>query len=168
MSEDPSTQLPSVRTPMSPAEVVTHAEKLSRRGKLPGFERTAGDALFKAAAFGNPFDADLICSATESGGETTLRFETALRKKLPAIAILLLVVTIWPGVWLTDSMLGAYWPTYGKWTVDMPWLTYAWYLPVTVLPLPWMLKKIVARNTAAVDEHAREQIAKISGAVAAS
>jgi len=164
---DSPNELPTIRTSLSGDEVIKRAETLSRRGKLAGFRRTEDSSLFKADAFGNPFDADLICHAEPAGDRTDLRFSTQLKRKMPAIAIVLLVVTVWPGVWLTDNMLSVYWGTYGKWTVQMPWLTYAWYLPLTVLPLPWMWKGLMKKTRAAIAEHAQEQIAKIAKALEA-
>jgi hypothetical protein len=57
-------------------------------------------------------------------------------------------------VWLTDSLMGVYWPAYGVWSDQMPWLTYAWYLPVTALPLPWLWRSLTRKSAAMAAESA--------------
>jgi hypothetical protein len=46
------------------------------------------------------------------------------------------VVSIWPGVWFTDSMLS----TYFDWYPRSQWFTYAWYIPLSLLGIPAMWK----------------------------
>jgi hypothetical protein len=65
--------------------------------------------------------------------------------KLPVIFGLLILFTIWPGVWLTHSMLRAYFSFY----TYPEWITWAWYIPFTVLPLPWMLARMIRQSRAA-------------------
>lgn len=142
-------------TQLDQAEVLRRLEALSRRGKLPGFERGRDGVLFTTAAFGEPFDHRLEARASGEGA-TTLRYSLRVLSRLPAIYAAVIVFSIWPGVWLTDSMIRAYFDSY-----EFP--TWAWYLPLTVLPLPPMLIRMVRRSRASATEHAAELAERIAG-----
>ena len=128
--------LPRLRTMLSPEEVLERASFASRRGRLAGFE-PGGAGLFSVAAFGQPFDRVLIVEAQRDGPATVLRFSTRLLRKWPALFIAVAVFTVWPGVWLTHSLLQTYFP--GSLVANWP---YWWYLPLSVLPLPWAAKSM--------------------------
>jgi len=146
-----ATPPPALATPLDAAEVLRRLEALSRRGKLPGFEPGRDGALFTTAAFGEPFDHRLEARA-EAG---TLRYSLRMLPKLPAIYAALIAFSIWPGVWLTDSMIRAYFDSY-----DFP--TWIWYMPITVLPLPPMVLRMLRRSRAAASEHAAELAQRIA------
>ncbi|MEO0512649.1 MAG: hypothetical protein AAF108_07100 [Planctomycetota bacterium] len=156
----------SIVTTRDPERVIDLLRKLSKRGKLPGFE-TECPGLFRVAAFGAPFDHHLTCYASAAEEGTELRFVLERQKRLPLIFAATLVFTVWPGVYLTDSFLSTIWEAYGRWTLDMPWLTYAWYLPITAGPIPWMWGGWSKKSRAAADEHGREQVDKIRKALEA-
>jgi hypothetical protein len=141
-------RLPEIITELSPAEVLSRAETLSRRGKLPGFGAIEGG--FVATAFGEPFDHAL--SAHVSDGR--IRFTSRVKPLLPAAAALIVVITIWPGVWLTDSLLTTYFAGYD-------YATWMWYLPLTVIPLPWAIRRMRRRSRDAAEESARELIERV-------
>lgn len=145
---------PDLATPLESAEVLRRLESLSRRGKLPGFEPGRGGVLFATAAFGEPFDHRLEARA-EGAGPTTLRYSLRMLRRLPLIYTVVIALSIWPGVWLTDSMLRAYFDSYD-------YKTWMWYLPITVLPLPPMLVRMVRRSRAAAAEHAAELAERIA------
>lgn len=153
--------LPAIDSPLAVEEVLSRLGALAKRGKLAGFARSASPDLFEVSAFGPPFDYRLIAAAERAPSGTRLRFRIALMKKLPIIFALVVIVSIWPGVWLTDSMLR----TYFSWYTMSFWGTCAWYMPLTVLPLPWMWKKMVVGSRAAANADARELIGKIAGAI---
>lgn len=151
-------ELPIVRTVLEPQAVVDRLEALARRGKLPGFDRTR-NALFEVEAFAEPFDRVLIAQAARApDGATLLHLRTRTLRKMPLLYILVTVLTIWPGVWLTDSMVHTYFPS---WTFP----TWAWYLPVTVLPLPWMARSMIRKSGALAHQSTKEQIARIAEAI---
>ncbi|MFG0313403.1 MAG: hypothetical protein ACF8LL_04365 [Phycisphaerales bacterium] len=157
--------LPHIQTTLTPDEAVDRVATMSKRGKLPGFSRE-GDALFSSLAYGWSFlDQRLICEATRDADTTTMRFRTVLPPKMPLIVGVIFAITIWPGVWFTDQMLATYWNWYLGLLNDMPWLTYAWYLPLTILPLPWMFKSMMNRSHTAAHESAKELIERINAVI---
>jgi hypothetical protein len=130
--------------------------ELSRRGKLPGFgqSKVAGEVC-EFAAFGDPLDY-AIGVVPESG---RLRFRARMKRRTPLVFAVVGAVSVWPGSWLTDSMLRSYFESYD-------WNTYAWYIPLTVLPLPWMFLRMQRRSRASAYEHFREKLELIRAAVA--
>jgi len=156
--------LPEIETSLGEGEILERLGTLSRRGKLPGFEHGGHAGLFSVAAFGTYFDRVLVGEADREGEGTHLRSRTVLPLKLPVAIGLVLALTVWPGVWLTDSMLATYWGWYGAQVARMGWLTYAWYLPL-MLPLPWMYKRALVRSNAASEASARELIGRVAGAL---
>ncbi len=162
--------LPAIEALLSPDEIVARLDKASRRGRMPGFRARPKDALFQTDAWGTPFDFDLFASAEGAEGRTRLVFEVRLRQRLPRVYALMLVLTVWPGAPLTDSLLRMWFDWYhhltqieffrlGSWE----WFTYAWYIPVCVLPLPFMWKGWMRRSRATARVSALEMIAKIAG-----
>jgi len=146
--------LPSIATDLESSEIAKRAQRQSERGKLPGFIASSPLGMFEANAFGNPFDYRLI--ATHAPGK--LSFVVKIKNKMPAIFWLVMAFTIWPGVLFTDSLLN----TWFGWYPNQTWITYAWYIPLTVLPLPWLHKAVMARTRLAALIHAHEQIHAIA------
>jgi len=146
--------LPDVRTSLDPTAILSRLDALARRGKLAGFTPGHGDALFEAACFGEPFDRVLLARAAREDGGTVLRFSTRLRRRVPAIFVAVTILTIWPGVWLTDSMLTTYFSWY---TIPTWW----WYIPLTVVPLFWMVPRMIRKSEGVCRESAAHQIAMI-------
>ena len=149
--------LPSIKTDLDQSEIARRAKRLSERGKLPGFHPNTPGGLFEAIAFGNPFDYRLI--ASHQPGQ--LNFHIKIKSKMPAIFWIVMALTIWPGVLFTDSLLN----TWFGWYPNQTWITYAWYLPITIIPLPWLHRSIMAKTRAAALVHAHEQIATLAKAL---
>ncbi|RMH12038.1 MAG: hypothetical protein D6695_07755 [Planctomycetota bacterium] len=163
------TSIPSLVVPMSADEIVSVLDRAARRGRLPGFEPHPSGALFLADAWGTPFDSDLIAVASPEGERTRLTFTLRLRRRLPIIYAIVLGLTIWPGVTLTDRVLSLWFEWYhGLTQMDVfhaggfAFFTYAWYLPLTVLPLPWLWRSWMRRARATATVSALETIAKIA------
>lgn len=162
----PTAALPVVVTPLTADQALERLEKQARRGRIADFERGAHGGLFAAEAFGTPFDHRVVAHAETSPhptdptapARTTLRFELVRLRKLPAIFAAVLAFTIWPGSWMTDSLLTTYFEFYHAWVTRWPWLTYAWYLPLTALPIPWMWRAWSTRSHAMAHASARETI----------
>lgn len=153
-------------SPLDSGEAMTAMERAGRRGRLPGFEKLTG-RTFRVDCDSIPFEyaiAGTIEGGTAdapegAGSRITLR---VYRKQLmPMIFAVVLIFTVWPGVWLTDSLIATYWSAYGGWSRSMPWLTYAWYLPITALPLPWIWKSLTGKSAAMARESAGVQIAAL-------
>lgn len=161
MSE-PSTNatLPDVPTSLPPEEVKARLTKLSKQGRLPGFVPDEPAALCSVAAHGTPFDSKMLI---HHRGER-LAFETALLPTMPRIFALLLVVTVWPGLPLTDSFLSSL-----DWYIGLMARigieTWHWYLPLTILPAPFAWRGAIKKSGASARESALEAIEKIRAAL---
>ena len=131
--------LPEIQTTLTPQEFLSVADSMSKAGKLPGFEKTP--SYFSTLLFGAPFDRVMTSTATTRSDHTRIKFSTKLLLKMPLIFAALIIFSIWPGVTLTHSLLRTYFPAY---TIETWW----WYIPLTVLPLPWYLKKTIKQSEA--------------------
>lgn len=149
--------LPVVESSLPPVEVMERARQMSKRGKLPGFAATSS-TQFRAEAFATPFEHTLFCEIQASGQGSRLVFQATMNKRTPWIYALTLIATVWPGVWVTDSMLKTYFSWY---TIPTWW----WYLPLSVIPLPWMWRSFMHKSRASADASAREVIADLGTAV---
>jgi hypothetical protein len=154
-------RLPVVRCGLTPEQVVMAAEKRAKTGKLAGFERGTGDVLFVADVFGEPFDRSLVVKGETVEGGTRLTFTAPMKRRLPWIFAAVIAFSIWPGVTLTHSLL----VTYFSWYTIQTWW---WYIPITVLPLPWMYKKMMTKSEASCAGSAIEQIESVREAVGGS
>jgi hypothetical protein len=147
-------------TTLADAEILSRLDALARRGKLAGFEKGGpGGPLFTLEAAGAPFDYTLEAWSAHQGhgggaGTTRLDLRMRLLLRTPLIFGVVIALTIWPGVWLTHSMLRAY---FGFYTYA-EWVTWAWYIPLTVLPLPWALFEMIKRSREAAYTSAQESI----------
>lgn len=158
MPSPSASPLPSLESPLSPEAIIDRLDKLSKRGKLAGFAKGMPPTLFEAAAFGNPFDYRLLALASPASPGTKLTFSLKLPPKVPIIYAIVIALSIWPGVWLTHSML----ITYFSWYKLSMLGTCAWYMPITILPLPWMYKKQFVGSRLAAAADAAELIQKIA------
>jgi hypothetical protein len=79
----------------------------------------------------------------------------------PWIFALILVLTIWPGVWLTDSMLRSYWDWY---SATPWWSTYVWYMPLTVPFCPVAMRSALRKSRAAAAAEIPAILAKVAAA----
>jgi len=71
---------------------------------------------------------------------------------MPAVFALVTLLSIWPGVLITDSLIPGEW----GW-----WPTAYWYYPLTILPLPYIIISFIKKTRASTREHAQQQIKKI-------
>ena len=140
---------------------------LAKRGKLAGYQpRPEQGVLFLCDAQGTPWDRDLLGVVTASpDGKRQLAFTLRSRRRIPIIFAVVLAFTVWPGVILTDSLLATWFGFYSTWSLQMPWLTYAWYLPLTALPIPWMWRSWMRKTDLSTRMHAHEQVTKIATAL---
>lgn len=158
--------LPVLAAPLTPGEVMERLEVAARRGRLAGFapERDPGpgvEAAFRADAFGSPFDGWIFGRVSKNGQCCQIQLSTRLKPRGPLIWWSVLVLMVWPGLPITESMLASLLP---QW----PWLwktTAYWYLPLTVPFVPWMGWSAVKKSRLAVAESAREVAGKIAAEV---
>jgi hypothetical protein len=150
--------LPTIRVPIASREIGPRLEAAARRGKFAGFVPGSGNALFRVKDFGGPFESVLTARADDAGAGppgTSLRFELRLRPVLAWVYLAVLVVTVWPGVWLTDSMLRTYFTGYD-------FQTWMWYLPLTVPFVPWAMWASIRKSRL----RGREQAVEILHSIA--
>ena len=148
-------QLPTVRVELSPEQIVEKLGTAARRGKLAGFDRH-GPGLFTVEAFGNPFDHQLIGIGEQVDGGTTVRFENKMLLKMPVLFAVVLITTVWPGVYFLDQLIP------GEWN----WIpTWWWYVPMAALPLPWVWRSLMKRSREAAHTSALEMIEKVAQAL---
>ena len=156
--------LPTIESPLSGAEILAKLDAVARRGKLPGFARTSGDTLFQLADFGTPFESVLDARATPTGSGTTLTFSLRMKPLMPRVFLASLVLSVWPGVWLTDSMVRTYFTGY---TINF-WWTCVWYLPLTAPFVPVAMMQANKRSRASAHAEALALIAKVQEVVGPS
>lgn len=172
MTQTNDDALPQIRTGLSEAQVVQRLRALSKRGKLPGFSDDEPGASASVAAHGAPFDSKLLVKHAggsdsqngPSGQDSELRFECVMLPTMPRVFALLLVITIWPGLPLTDQFLSSL-EWYANLMASIGIDTWHWYLPLTVLPAPFAWRSAIKKSQASARESALEAIEKIRGAI---
>lgn len=167
--------LPAVRASLATDQIVERLDKASRRGKLPGFRRArpGSPIAFVIEVFGKYFDRRMFVriDGTAPGAmgagsvpESTLRFDSRVKPSRVVVFWAVVVLSIWPGVLLTDSLLA----TYFSWYPREFWVTCLWYLPLTVVPVPWMWRAWWRESAVIADAEARKSIGDIAGHLGAT
>ena len=132
---------------------------MSKQGKLAGYQHQGGESRATADAHGNPFDSDLIITHSDHA----VGFDLKMRPKLPIVFAVVLVLTVWPGLPLTDSfMFNFAW--YERLMGDSI-QTWMWYLPMTVLPIPFIWRSSMMKSQKSARAHAAETIEKIRAVI---
>jgi hypothetical protein len=150
----PASGLPTLRSTDSPAQILAALETAARRGRLPGYNPSA--ASFQIRDFGTPFECALVASFTSPDpGHTAISFAVKVRPLIPAIFAISLIVSIWPGIYLVDSMLQHYFSWY-----NIP--TWWWYLPLTVPTSPWAFFSALKKSRASGHADAGALVAKVA------
>lgn len=149
--------LPLLRSSMSPKEVVERLDVAARRGRLPGFHGEVEAGTFRVRLYGGNFDRMLEGRATTSGSGSDVSIKTRLLPGMPLAFAIISLLTVWPGVWLMDSMLLTYYPPSQNW---IP--TWWWYIPITALPLPFAAKKLWRASNALATEDLRKTLTSIA------
>jgi len=167
----PEEPLPAIVTPLDREAIVAKLDEASRRGNLPGFKPGDPEGLCSVAAFGYPFDRKLVVIAdAEDNGRTRLRWRLRLGRRMPTILVVTLIVTVWPGEPLLDSLLKTYFGFYNAWTNPETggWLrTWMWYLPIAIPSVPLTWRWAMRKTRASTHQSARETIKKIAGLLGA-
>jgi len=143
-----------VKLAVTREEALGELERRARRGKLAGF--ALENEGFRCAAFGNPFDAELLGRFENESVEFSIRH----KPMIPVIVWIVLALAVWPGTWMTDSILTTYFSSY-PWFISSFW----WQVIIAVLTAsgaPVILKQQKASKVAQ-QEHALKSIEKIRG-----
>lgn len=151
-----SEPLPGLETSLGEAEIRARLDAASRKGRLPGYHNHGdpGGVLFSVSAFGNPFDGVLLARVEHAeGAPTRLRFEARMCRGLPLLFVAALVTTVWPGVYFMDQLMIQVAP---GWREALP--TWWWYLPLTILSLPWAAWSVFRRARRSIEQSSRQAI----------
>jgi hypothetical protein len=121
--------------------------------------QTVNGDLFSIADFGHPFESVLSARAEGTGeGGTRLSFAIRMKRTMPAVFLTLLIATVWPGVWLTDSMIRSYFTGYS-------FHTWMWYLPLTIPCIPWFMWSASRKSRVSGEGDGLELIEKVAAVV---
>jgi len=136
-------------------EVLARLGKLSKGGKLAGYEPGGDGRLASFAAFGTPFDGRVDITRAGDG----LRFELRMPRKLPVVFAVALALSVWPGLPLTDAFLQGFgW--YERLTSGV-FVTWMWYVPLAAIPAPFALLAAMKKSHASALEHAKETVERL-------
>jgi hypothetical protein len=159
--------LPALVVESSPQQIVEKLETAARRGRMAGFERGVDNGvLFKTAAFGGPFDGELEARAeVVPNGATRLHFSTRMKQRTLWIFIVILLVSIWPGAPITQSLLATWFPWW-PWLWGAPF--YWWYLSISIIGSPWSVWSAVKKSRLGISQSAVEMLGKVEGELGAT
>jgi hypothetical protein len=145
-----------MRSRLTAPEFLERLRVASRRGRLAGFE-SGNSSTFRVSAHGHPFDGELVGRCTGEHQGTRVDFDLRMLPRMPALFAAIILFSIWPGVYFMDELIAQFLP--GMWR---PWVTYYWYLPLTILPTPFLWRSVMAKSRRTMREHADETLAKIT------
>lgn len=151
-----SHSLPTIKTDLGSDSVKECLSNMSKRGKLPGYQPDEPAGLCSVAAHGTPFDSKLVVHH-QSGN---VRFDCQMLPMMPRVFLLLLIITIWPGLPLTDGFLVSF-DWYNNLMNSIGIETWHWYLPLTVLPAPFAYRGAIKKSRASAHQSAIETIEKL-------
>lgn len=134
--------------PLPPAAVLERLAKKAKMGRLPDFKAGSDGSSFTLLTPAGIYDHHLTCRVDAAEGGSRLTLSLAIGKRTPMIAIALVVLTFFPGLYLTDSML----TTYFEWYTIQTWW---WYVPMAILMIPVLWKQYKASGEAARAEATR-------------
>lgn len=152
--------LPIVRTTHTVEQALERLGRASKRGKLPGFHRSEPGCPHAAwfEIFGKYFDHRLTVRAEPEASGLALSFENRPVMWRVAAFWAIVVLSVWPGVLLMHSLLASYFWGYPR----SIWITCAWYLPLAVVPIPWVWRTAWRQSTAIADAEARKTIGLVA------
>jgi hypothetical protein len=154
--------LPRVISPMPASDLQQALSQRAKQGKLAGYQKQS-ERTFTLDAAGGIYErtliATIISDTADKDEHTEIWFEGKLKRTIPIVVIVVLVFTLWPGVWLTDSILS----TWFNWYRLGIWWTSAWYIPLTLLAVPafWAQFKKSERESWEDAHKAIEKIARV-------
>lgn len=150
-------RLPTIRSGVEASALLERLSEASKRGRLPGFVRTAGatggEAGFEVAVFGTPFDRVLVGRVRADGTGSMVVLSLRTLPMMPGLFAFTLVVSVWPGVVLLDHLIPGDW----GW-----WPTWTWYLPMSILPIPFAWRWAMQRTEVTTHESSHDMIGRIA------
>lgn len=148
--------LPTIKTDLEPDAIRERLGGLSKRGKLPGYEPVDPQGICAVAAHGTPFDSKLVLQH-EHG---VVRFDCKMLPVMPRVFVLLLIITVWPGLLLTEDFLVSF-DWYNNILNRIGLETWHWYLPLTVLPAPFAYGSAIRKSRVTAYQSGMETIEKL-------
>ncbi len=133
-------------------EIQRRLDLAARRGRVPGLHVGSHPTLFYVDGCGTPFEHHLVATGSPAEGGIRIRFSLKRLKRVPLIFAVVLVLTIWPGVYFMDQLIP------GEWN----WIkTEYWYLPLAILPIPWFWRSTARKSEAIAVEDCSAIVQKI-------
>lgn len=151
-----TSSLPTIQTDLQGEAIKEKLASMSKKGKLPGFDGSSTNGLASVAAHGTPFDSMLIIDHRDGA----LSFELKLLQQMPTVFIILLIITIWPGLPLTDGFLSSF-QWYERFEANTGVKTWYWYMPLTIFPAPFAIIGSLKKSKHSAQQSALETIEKI-------
>lgn len=152
----------TVETELTRDEILARLGTMSKRGNLAGYEPGGADGADASfAAHGAPFEGRVLVRAADRRAA----FELHMPARAPLIFALVLVLTVWPGLPITDGFMHTFvW--YERLMASAPWMdTWVWYLPLTAIPAPFAWRSAVRKSRASSLAHARETVERVAAAL---
>ena len=147
--------LPDIVTDVSPGEIAERLSKASRRGDVSGFERDGSS--WYITRFGAPFESMLRPTVEAHGDGSRITFTRSLKPVMPAVFAVVTVLTVWPGVWLTESLIASMFAESSFWKY-----TTWWYLPLAIVGGAWGLWAAWRQSNSTGDREGAERVEKIA------
>lgn len=113
--------------------------------------------LFSAEVIGSPFDGVLEAQAETIPRGTRLRFQARTEPRRLVLFAVGLILSIWPGVYFMDQLMIQVLPGVRN-ALPTSW----WYIPLTVVPLPWLVHAAIRRTRRSIHESALLLIERIA------
>ena len=133
-------------------EIRRRLDLAARRGRVPGLHIGADPMLFYVDGCGAPFEHHLVATGSPEGSGMRISFSLRRLSRMPRVFAVLILLSVWPGVYFMDQLIP------GEWN----WIrTEYWYLPLTILPIPWFWRSTARKSEAIAVEDSRSIIEKI-------
>ncbi len=154
--------LPALTAALSPGEALGRLAAASKRGRLAGFVRQGGaSSACRVAIEAGAYDHDLLARfsplADDPAAHSCVTFDLRLRRRTPAVVVVIVLISFWPGLPLTDTMLRQSFLAYNELPIETWW----WYIPLMVISLPALWKQFRSSQ-----RRAREEARKVIGTIA--
>lgn len=148
----------NIVSPLPASEVIDRLERRAQQGKLPGFARQSENSC-KVLVFAGMFDHEMTLSMRTQGATTVVEPSLRMLRRMPTIIWVVLALSLYPGLPITDSMMRVYFGWYDAWSGATWW----WYVPMTLLAVPAVLKQMKSARIEARIEGGKkmEEIAKV-------
>lgn len=155
--EAPGVAIPTLLTAITDDEIRSRLDSAARKGRLPGLRLESGSALFEVREIGRPFESALVAATRGASGVAAreIGFELRLRPLVPTVFAVVLVASVWPGIYLVDSMFRHYFSWYSS--VETWW----WYVPMNVLTSPWAFWSAMKKSRASARVEAAGVVKKL-------